>query len=197
MPVAGEATSVVDEATVGELRARLRSFVARRVSDASVQDDLVQDILLRLHRGLEGLRESDRLDAFAYQIARNAIIDHYRAGGRENPVPPEVLEDHAEAPAPAEDEESGEGRAQLARCLRPVVERLDDPYREALLLTDLGELSQTEAARQMGLSTPGMKSRVQRGRSQLRDALSECCAVGLDAADQIGDVERVGPCACD
>jgi RNA polymerase sigma-70 factor (ECF subfamily) len=187
---------VVEEATWGELRARLRSFVAGRVSDPSIHDDLAQEILLRLHRSLPSLREIDRLDAFAYQVARNAIADHHRRGHRERPMSPDSFDEHSALPPEGDDDEAGAGRAQLARCMRPVVDRLDDPYREALLLTDLGDLSQAEAARRLGLSEPGMRSRVQRGRSQLRDALAECCAVELDAADQIGEVERVGPCAC-
>jgi RNA polymerase sigma-70 factor (ECF subfamily) len=179
-----------------QLRARLRSFVARRVSDDPVaHDDLVQEILLRLHRGLPRLRESERLDAFAYQVARNAITDHYRKDRREQPVAPESLDD-AIAPDGDGDDESAAGRAQLARCLRPLIERLDDDYREALLLTDLGELSQAEAARRLGLSAPGMRSRVQRGRSHLHEALAKCCSVELDAAAQIDRVARVGPCAC-
>lgn len=180
-----------------ELRARLRSFVASRVSsDPSVHDDLVQEILIRLHRGLPRLRESERLDAFAYQIARNAITDHYRKVDRERPVAPAVIEDHANVEDADGDDESGAGRAQLARCLQPIVQRLDEDYRQALLLTDLGDLSQAEAARRLGLSAPGMRSRVQRGRSQLQEALVTCCQVDLDAAAQIDRVERVGPCAC-
>jgi RNA polymerase sigma-70 factor, ECF subfamily len=178
-----------------ELRARLRAFVARRLPDQpSAHDDLVQEILLRLHRGLPRLRASERLDAFAYQVARNAIADHHRKGHREQPVAPESLEDHS--PAEDGDADSGAGREQLARCLRPLIERLDDDYRDALLLTDLGELSQAEAARRLGLSAPGTRSRVQRGRAQLHDALAACCSVDLDAASQIDHVERIGPCAC-
>jgi RNA polymerase sigma-70 factor (ECF subfamily) len=180
-----------------ELRARLRSFVARRLSsDPSSVEDLVQEILIRLHRGLPRLRQSERLDAFAYQVARNAIADHYRKGRREQPVAPESLVDHIVTDdGPAEDP-SGTGRAELARCLRPLIDRLDPDYREALLLTDLGELSQAEAARRLSLSAPGMRSRVQRGRSQLHDALAKCCSVEQDAASQIDRVQRVGPCAC-
>jgi RNA polymerase sigma-70 factor (ECF subfamily) len=153
---------------------------------------LVQEILIRLHRGLPRLRESQRLDAFAYQVARNAIVDHHRRGRREQPVAPESFDDHAVA----DDDPTGTGRAELARCLRPLIARLDPDYREALLLTDLGDLSQAEAARRLSLSAPGMRSRVQRGRSQLHDALAKCCSVEQDAASQIDRVERIGPCAC-
>ena len=77
-----------------------------------------------------------------------------------------------------------------------MIDQLNEPYREALLLTDLGDLSQAQAARRLSLSEPGMRSRVQRGRAHVHEALEACCAVKLDAADQISDVERHGPCAC-
>lgn len=180
-----------------ELRARLRSFVARRVPhDPSVHDDLVQEILLRLYRALPRLRDTEALDAFAYRIARNAIVDHGRAGGRERPVSPDSLDDHALADDPEADDPEDAGRAQLARCLRPLAEHLGEDYREAVLLTDLGGVSQADAARRLGLSAPGMRSRVQRGRAQVREALGRCCSVELDAAGQIDRVERIGPCAC-
>jgi RNA polymerase sigma-70 factor, ECF subfamily len=184
-----------DMADWTELRARLRSFVARRMQgEPSCHDDVVQEILLRLHRGLPQLREGERLDAFAYQVARNSIADHYRKPRREQPVAPETFDEHASAEEDAHD--ASQGREQLSRCLQPVIDRLDDDYREALLLTDLGELSQADAARRLGLSAPGMRSRVQRGRAQIHDELARCCSVELDAAAQIDRVDRVGPCAC-
>jgi RNA polymerase sigma-70 factor (ECF subfamily) len=179
-----------------ELRPRLRSFVARRVRGSAAHEDLVQEIMLRLHRGLPRLRDDQRLDAFAYQIARNVIADHYRRGSSEQPVPPGLLDDRASTEDQDADADHGSGRAELARCLRPLVEQLDESHREALLLTDLGNVSQAEAARRLGLSAPGMRSRVQRGRAQLHEALTECCQVELDATAQISHVERVGPCAC-
>ncbi len=53
---------------------------------------------------------------------------------------------------------------------------LPDASREALEQADLGELTQTELAKHLGLSLPGAKSRVQRAREQLRTALVSCCA---------------------
>jgi RNA polymerase sigma-70 factor (ECF subfamily) len=180
-----------------DVRARLRSFVAGHVPDEpSIHDDIVQEILLRLHRGLPRLRNRERLDAFAYQVARNAITDHYRKRRREQPVHPETLQAHCLVEHDEPDDASRTSRAQLAGCLRPLIERLDDDYRHALLLTDLGDLSQAEAARRLGLSAPGMRSRVQRGRAQLRAALARCCRVERDAAARIHHVEQVGPCAC-
>jgi RNA polymerase sigma-70 factor (ECF subfamily) len=156
-------------------------------------------VLLRVHRNFGSLRHEDRLDAFADEIARNAITDYYRAKARarEAPSPPTTLADRIEAD-PNHGQQTGDpdGRQQFARCLEPLAQRLPPPYSEALMLTDLGDLSQVQAARLTGLSVPGMKARVQRGRAQLRELLTECCEVILDRRRQIAEVQRTGPCAC-
>jgi RNA polymerase sigma-70 factor (ECF subfamily) len=181
------------------LHERLRGFVGRRIGDQDAADDVAQDVLLRLHRSLGDLRVEDRLDAFAYRIARNAIIDHYRARAstKETPAAPDDLIARIDADhRTAEEADEARGRQELARCLEPLVRRLPEPYREALTLTDLGKLSQVEAARVTGLSVPGMKARVQRARAQVHELLIECCDVALHADRQIAEVRRTGPCAC-
>ena len=180
-----------------ELHARLRGFVGRRIADPHAADDIAQEVLLRLHRSLGDLRTEDRLDAFAYRIARNAIIDHYRATGAAKETPAASDEFSARLESIVADEPAQtEGREQLARCLEPLVEQLSPRYRDALRLTDLGEHSQVEAARLVGLSVPGMKARVQRARAQLRVLLTDCCRVTLDRSRHIAEVERTGQCAC-
>ena len=181
-----------------ELHGRLRAFIGVRVSDPEAADDVAQEVLLRLHRSMDTLRAEDRLDAFAYRIARNAIIDHYRARAtaKETPEAPDELVERVDADGDSEQEPQGGAREELARCLAPLIRQLPEPYREALTLTDLGKLSQVEAAQVVGLSVPGMKARVQRARAQVHELLTGCCAVALDSRRQISDVQRTGPCAC-
>ena len=182
-----------------ELHDRLHGFIRARISDPESADDVAQEVLLRLHRSMETLRAEDRLDAFAYRIARNAIIDHYRARAtsRETPEAPNELVERFDADGDSDQEPDEAGaREELARCLAPLIRRLPEPYREALRLTDLGKLTQVEAAQVVGLSVPGMKARVQRGRAQVHELLTSCCAVALDGRSQISEVQRTGPCAC-
>ena len=182
-----------------DLHARLRGFVGRRIGDPYAADDIAQEVLLRLHRSMGELRVEDRLDAFAYRIARNAIIDHYRsrASAKETSAESDYLASHIDADGDTDPDPDGDGpRQALARCLAPLIRQLPDPYREALTLTDLGKLSQIEAAEIVGLSVPGMKTRVQRARAQVHELLTGCCAVALDDSRHITDVQRTGPCAC-
>jgi RNA polymerase sigma-70 factor (ECF subfamily) len=182
-----------------DLHERLRGFIGKRIGDPHAADDVAQEVLLRLHRSMADLRVEDRLDAFAYRIARNAIIDHYRsrAAARETPADPDDLATRIDAGGYTDQDPDGDGpRQELARCLAPLIHELPEPYREALTLTDLGKLSQTEAAEVAGLSVPGMKARVQRARTQVHELLTRCCDVALDDSQHITDVRRTGPCAC-
>jgi RNA polymerase sigma-70 factor (ECF subfamily) len=82
--------------------------------------------------------------------------------------------------------------------MRPLVSRLPDKYREALELTEFEGLSQVAAAERLGLSTSGMKARVQRARGQLRDLLLDCCQVELDRRGGVAAFRsRAGGCGCD
>lgn len=181
-----------------EMHERLHAFVARRVPDRTAVDDLAQEILLRLYTHIGQLREQDRLDAWAYQVARNVIADHWRnqAAMRELALDPTLSERVASLPDLDDFDPADQRRSEIASCLAPMVERLAGPYREAIRLTDLGGHTQAEAAQELGLSIPGMKARVQRGRAQLRELLRACCRIELDRRGQVIEFERDGSGSC-
>lgn len=171
---------------------RLRSFVARRVPPGIEPDDIVQEVFVRVVRHLDGLRETDRIEAWLFQIARNAILDALRARRRRDSRT-EPLE--TDVPV-ANDVEQIRGEAELTGCLSPMVARLAEPYRTAIELTAHQGLTQTDAAKRLGMSTSGMKSRVQRAREQLRAMLLQCCVVQLDVRGAVLDYhlrDRVRP----
>jgi RNA polymerase sigma-70 factor (ECF subfamily) len=165
-----------------DLDARLRPFVARRVRSSADVDDVVQDVFLKMQRGLAGLRDDERFGPWVYQVARSAIADHRRSAAR-HPLaqgePPE------EAAPPPDEEGDGAVERELALYVAPFIAMLPSPYREALTLTELSGLTQKEAAEMLGVSLSGMKSRVQRGRKQLREALEACCHIALDARGRV------------
>jgi RNA polymerase sigma factor (sigma-70 family) len=115
-PAAVRAQGALAEAAWAELHARLRAFVARRVPDRVVGDDLAQEILLRLYTHLGRLREHERLDAWAYQVARNVITDHWRdrAAGRELPFDRELSDRLAAVPEPTSGDDTEQLRSEMA-----------------------------------------------------------------------------------
>jgi RNA polymerase sigma-70 factor (ECF subfamily) len=157
----------------------LRAFIAKRVSDQSHAEDVLQEVFVRVHRQLESVNDPRRIISWIYQVTRNAIIDYYRKPARRHEIPAGLSAD-IEAVGGELQEESGDSGSELAGCLRPMIERLSRDYREAITLVELDGLTQQAAAEQMGLSLSGMKSRVQRGRKQLKQMLDDCCLIELD-----------------
>lgn len=173
-----------------ELEGRLRPFVARRIPEGDV-DDVVQEVFLRMHRGLGGLRSEDRFGPWVYSVARSAIADHVRAR-RRRPVAAGEVPEGAELAAAEDEGDTGDetsSAAMLAAYVAPLVATLPSPYREALTLTELEGLSQAEAAVMLGVAPSTMKSRVQRGRARLRELVERCCVVATDVRGRVIDCE--------
>ncbi|MCK6530678.1 RNA polymerase sigma factor SigZ [Myxococcota bacterium] len=171
-----------------QLRARVRAFVARRISQPADVDDVVQDVFLRVHGHVRDLRDDEAFEGWMARIARNAVIDHYR---RRRPAVP--LDEAGGGPDPEDEPPEAEGCCELAGSLRPFIDQLPAPYRDALRATELDGLPQAAAAERAGISLSGMKSRVQRGRARLRDMLQTCCMIEVD---RYGCVINAEPRCC-
>ena len=183
------------EAIWQDFHGRLLGFVARRVPDRDSAEDILQEVMLSIHRHAGDLEHSQAVGGWVHQIASNAIADYYRRAvvRREHPS---GVEFDGQDPATSEPAPS-ELRRELAACLGPLLERLPAPYREAITLTELEGLTQASAAARLGMSTSGMKSRVQRGRVQLRELLIGCCEIELDRRGAITSYQpRRSPCDC-
>lgn len=175
-----------------DVAARLRPFVARRVPSSEI-DDVVQDVLVRMHRGLEGVRDDDRFAAWMFQIARNAITD---VGRRRARSPLEHCDAPDELAAAATADDDRQAADALVGCVSMFVARLPSPYREAITLVELEGRTTREAAEMVGVSVSGMKSRVQRGRAQLREMFERCCEIAVDARGKVTDFAPRRPPAC-
>lgn len=179
-----------------EIETRLRPFLARRLAATDV-DDVLQDVAVRIQRGLAGIRDDQRFAAWLFQVARSAIAEHGRARAR-HPLPavaepPETADDRDHADHGDDDREAARA---LAACVAPFVAHLPEPQRHALTLVELEGLTIREAADLAGISVSGMKSRVQRGRAALRALFEECCEVQLDARGKVVEVAARSTSRC-
>ncbi len=181
--------AVVDAASVlTRFEGELRRFVARRVAGADAED-VLQDTLLRVHLGLGSLRDTERLGPWVFRVARNTIADHHRRrAGRPAPGSAEDL------PLEEEDDAGEALRAQMAACLEPFLDELPADQAAALRLTDLGGLTQAEAARRLGIPVATLKARVQRGRRKMRVTFEQCCALRQDPRGMV--IEMTPHCEC-
>jgi RNA polymerase sigma-70 factor (ECF subfamily) len=170
-----------------EYAGQLRGFIYRRIPNPGVVDDLVQEVFLKVQSRVDTLKDETRLESWLYQITRNAIIDHFR--GRK---PEEELPETLDLP----EAEPSCVLAELAECVRPMMDVLPEEYRLPLLLSDLEGLTQKEVAGRLGLSLSATKSRVQRGRERLKSVFTQCCLFKLDHRGNVMDYQaRNGECS--
>ncbi|HEX5220850.1 MAG TPA: RNA polymerase sigma factor SigZ [Verrucomicrobiae bacterium] len=171
-----------------EFAVKLGQFIRSRVADPATAEDILQDVFVKIQKQLSGLQDPAKLEGWIYLIARNAIIDHYRT--RKETV--EVPESLPVEPA-ANDGEIEELKASFRR----MIYSLPEPYREAIVLTELEGLTQQELATRLGISLSGAKSRVQRGRAQLKRMLDECCTFEFDRRGKVIDCEPRAQGGCE
>lgn len=168
------------ECDVRAVAAKIRPFVQRRVHLDDV-DDVLQEILIRVHEGFDGIDDDEQFTRWLYRVASNVVVDHHRRRQR-------LDRRHHEFTAewtPTETEDDSE--ATFAQFVSAFVQMLPSPYREALVLTEIDGLTMKEAASRENISASGMKSRVQRGRRMLRELFEACCEIALDARGHIVD----------
>ena len=77
-----------------------------------------------------------------------------------------------------------------------MIEQLPDNYKDAIMQTEMGLMSQKEYADKLGISYSGAKSRIQRARQQLHTLFNECCSIESDAYGNIIEHECKKDCGC-
>ncbi len=186
--------ALTTEAVWTEFHANLLRFVASRVRNPADAEDVVQRVFLQVHRALPTLRDADRLPAWLYQMTRRAIIDFYRTPAHKREL---AMDDDVEIEAEAPDEPTA--LSELSTCLRPLMAGLAEVDQQALALVEFEGVSQVEAARRLGVSVSGMKSRVQRARHRLRQAVETCCRIELDRRGGLTSYEsrECDSCGCE
>ncbi len=171
---------------------RLRSFVSRRVGSPADVDDVLQDVFLRFQSGLASVRDDENLAPWLFAVARNVVTDHHRRAGR-SPLAHGLPEDRVEAAPELVEPEDRPLRDELTACVARFVSMLPAEQREAITLVELEGMPQRQAADMLGISHSGLKSRVQRGRAELRRMFERACALELDARRRVVACE---PRAC-
>ncbi|MFZ2782280.1 MAG: RNA polymerase sigma factor SigZ [Rectinemataceae bacterium] len=165
-------------------RERLFGFIRGKVSSPEEAEDILQEVFIKIHTGLCCLQEWPAMEKWIYRVARNLIIDHYRARRGDEELDEDIESHYGSA------ELDDDPAARIAFSLKETVDELPEPYREALLLTEYEGLTQAEMAERAGISLPAAKSRILRARKELKALLLECCHFELDRLGGIINYEK-------
>lgn len=160
------------------LRQSLMGFLRHQVTDPAVAEDLLHEVFLKALHAMQRGDSPTNLTGWLYTIARNSVIDYYRAKRPSDPLPDDLV-------AAVSDDNLVE--QDLARCLRPLTETLPPLYRNTLLATDFDGLTMQVLATQEGVSLSAIKSRASRGRKLLRQNVLACCKVDVSSSGEVLD----------
>lgn len=149
---------------------KIYNFAYRLCGNPDDAADLVQEVLLRVRKGLERYQPGS-FDGWLWRITRNAFLDDIRRKKRRPTVPlgddPDRIE-HGSSPGPDEVLASIRLGEDVQKAL------LDLPYefREAVVMCDVVGLAYEEIAAAVGAPIGTVRSRIHRGRKMLRERLS-------------------------
>lgn len=165
----------------------LQQFIISKVKDSSIADDILQDTFIKIHTKLSTLQEEDKLKSWVFSIARNSVLDFFRASN--NTVFFEKFEE-------IENEtEENLGDHSAHDCLQGIIINLPKKYRLPLFLYDIKGLKQSEIANQLRLSLPTVKSQIQRARKQIAQGFMDCCGfVKNDNGQLVGEIKPKEEC---
>jgi RNA polymerase sigma-70 factor, ECF subfamily len=166
------------------MRHALLGFLRNRVGDKHLAEDLLHEVFSKALHAIERGDTPANLTNWLYAIARNSVIDHYRAKRPTDSLPEDLTAPASEDSVVAQD---------LALCLRPLTESLPPMYRATLLATDFDGLTMQAMADRERVSLSAIKSRASRGRQILKQRLLSCCQVDVSASGQVLDFRRSEP----
>src|SRR6202140_4838925 len=174
---------------IGEFHQPIYGLIYRIVNDPSDAADTTQEVFLKVFRGMKHFHGESSLKTWIYRIALHEAANRrrwwFRHKAQETPIDPIA---HGEHDYSGEEGLMDRGESQIEKFahaeVRAAVEQalrqVSEPYRTALILRDLEEMSYEEIEEVLSISLGTVKSRITRGRDALRKKLT-------------GYVREVGP----
>lgn len=146
------------------------NFAYRLSGDPDDANDLTQEVLLRVRRGLATYRPIT-FEGWLWRITRNAFLDEVRRKKRRptSPLPDEV--DRWDL-ASSESADVEFARISLGDDIQKALLELPIDFREAVVLCDVVGLSYEEIAQAVAVPIGTVRSRIHRGRKMLKEKLT-------------------------
>ena len=153
---------------------RVLALTTRMCKNPADAEEAAQEAFLSAWQGLPFFRGESSFSTWLYRLASNACVDLLRREGRRQSAAGPSLNDEEvqlevpdTAPSPQEQAERSELRQQIEAGLQA----LTPDHRQVLLLREMHQLSYDEIAQTLDVDVGTVKSRINRGRKQLRNFL--------------------------
>jgi RNA polymerase sigma-70 factor, ECF subfamily len=178
----------------------IRRYLTRIVGQAEAED-LTQDELLKISKGLQQFRGDSSLNTWIYRIATNSAIDKLRSRAERHTQCSDLKMTEEDSDSITEQEsccvevespsvEEGAIRKEMSQCVLEYVDRLSESYRTVIILSELEGLSNAEIADIIDVSLDSVKIRLHRARQKLRQQLSAGCNFHRDERNEFTCVRK-------
>ena len=147
---------------------RLLSFLQRRVGDAELAAEILQDAFLKAIERGHTLREEESSLAWCYRLLRNAIIDRHRRSHAEQGALDRLAREAGATVDLALAQE-------VCACMTELVFTLKPEYAQILRRVDLAEARIDHVAEELGITPNNASVRLHRARQALRQRLEQLC----------------------
>jgi RNA polymerase sigma-70 factor (ECF subfamily) len=170
------------EELVAHFERPVYSLCYRLLGDAEEARDAAQETFLKVYRGINSFRGESGLKTWIYRIAINQAMNQqrwWRRRHRDETVSLELSRSESETtlgnllPGRAASPEAQAIASQRERRIMDALGDLRQEYRVALILREIEELSYEEIAETLAISIGTVKSRIARGREELRRRLKD------------------------
>jgi RNA polymerase sigma factor (sigma-70 family) len=173
-PVVGDATAgwtpPTWEEVVEQHSARVYRLAYRLTGNVHDAEDLTQDVFVRVFRSLHTYRPGT-FEGWLHRITTNVFLDRMR---RKQRIRMDALSEESAARLPSRGAgpEQAYDDAHLDDDVQRALDALSPDFRAAVVLCDIEGLSYEEVAATLGIKLGTVRSRIHRGRAQLREALA-------------------------
>jgi len=165
----------------------LTDYFNSKVNDYTLAEDLTQEVFVKLMEALPSIHNQDKVAHWLRKVAANTLKDHWKVSGKHF--------DEAEWEFKLCQEEPMLAVAE--KCVHDMIDTLDPKYAIALKRSEIDGIKQAALAEEMDISLSGAKSRVQRGRQLLKEAIVACCKPQLNSRNELVTAECHNPdCSC-
>lgn len=151
------------------------SLATRMCGSSSEAEDLVQETYVRAYRFFHRYDRSLPFTAWLFRIMTNLHIDHVRRNGRLKTTSIDHSGYDGAASWDIPDENASPERpmmqSEVEAPMEEALRQMTPAFRAAVLLADVEGMAYEEIAESMGISLGTVRSRIHRGRKQLREFL--------------------------
>jgi len=176
---------------ISAYRQRVFEYFLSKTRSGHESNDLTQEVFVKVLNRWDDLQNINDINAWIFRISRNTLIDFYRKNNRSKEVAEVEFEientDHAY--------HQDDWMESMLECQNNFLQSLDNQTSTLIQKVDLEGFSQKELAANMGIAYPTVRSKVQRGRAQLKQMFLDACDMEYDSAGHLVSCSHKSSCS--